>query len=282
VTGPGPTDAAESAARSERTFVLALGGYALEIAGASLVTHERIPLPRFNHVVVGRVSPERQTAFFERALDHYFQRALRPAVRVPVPVPPHIDAGLRRFAFRPRAAPYTLWVRNTGAPGPRTLRGAACVEVAPPDDVGSLVGLWAQGTVREELRRSLEVLERHPNPGDRTRALVATRKGELLGTAVVHESGEQVGLHGVTTVEGERGRGVATALVSEALALLSDRPGRPVVLASDALEVSRRLAELGFAPVLEYAEYELPTDAQLTLPEPGPAQPPRWRPPRSG
>jgi hypothetical protein len=282
MTGPGPTDTAASAARSERTFILALGGYALEIAGASLVTHERIPLPRFNHVVVGAVSPERQTAFFERALDHYFQRALRPTVRVPVPVPPHIDAGLRRFAFRPRAAPYTLWVRNTGPPGPRTAPRTTGIDVAPPDDVGSIVNLWAAGTVREELRRSLEVLERHPNPGDRTRALVATRDGELLGTAVLHESGDAVGLHGVTTVAGERGRGVATALVTEALSMLADRPGRSVVLASDALAVSKRLAELGFAPVLEYAEYELPTDAQLTLPDPGPAQPPRWRPPRAG
>ncbi|MCI4365333.1 MAG: hypothetical protein L3K10_04640, partial [Thermoplasmata archaeon] len=79
---------------AERQFVKTLGGFVLGIAGAELVTHERIPLPRFNFVVVGDVSLERGTAFFERVLDHYFQRALRPTFRVLPPVPAHLARGL--------------------------------------------------------------------------------------------------------------------------------------------------------------------------------------------
>ncbi|HTT45035.1 MAG TPA: hypothetical protein VMH38_03340, partial [Thermoplasmata archaeon] len=80
----GPTEPeVEAALATERQFVLTLGGFALELAGATLVTHEKLPVPRFNFVQELGVGRERQTTFFEHALDHYFQRALRPTFRVP-------------------------------------------------------------------------------------------------------------------------------------------------------------------------------------------------------
>ncbi len=88
--------AVEAALDAERQFVLTLGGFALEVAGATLVTHERIPAPRFNFVQVEGVGAERQAAFFERALDHYFQRALRPTFRLPEPTPPTSTRGCGR------------------------------------------------------------------------------------------------------------------------------------------------------------------------------------------
>ena len=109
--------ATEAALEAERQFVLTLGGFALEIPGATLVTHEKIPVPRFNFVQEMGVGRERQTAFFERALDHYFQRALRPTFRVPLPVPDHVDIGLRRFGFRARSAPLVLLLSSGARPG---------------------------------------------------------------------------------------------------------------------------------------------------------------------
>ena len=37
----------EAALEAERQFVFTLGGFALELAGAALVTHEKLPVPRF-------------------------------------------------------------------------------------------------------------------------------------------------------------------------------------------------------------------------------------------
>ncbi|MCI4355479.1 MAG: hypothetical protein L3K06_08985, partial [Thermoplasmata archaeon] len=102
------TDAADEfreVRRLHRGLVLALGGFALELAGGTLVTHERIPVPPFNFVDGADVAIRRQTAFFEKALDHYFQRALRPTFRVDPPVPPHVDKTLRHFGFLPTDAP---------------------------------------------------------------------------------------------------------------------------------------------------------------------------------
>ena len=84
-----------------RSFVVALGGFVLEFAGGALVTHERIAVPAFNYVDLDRLAPDRQTAFFERALDHYFQRAIRPSFRARRPVPAHVDRSLRAFGFVP-------------------------------------------------------------------------------------------------------------------------------------------------------------------------------------
>ena len=93
-------DPGERVLAGVKAFVLALGGLSLEVSGASLVTHERLLAPLFNYISVDNVGPARQAAFFERALDHYFQRALRPRVLTRIPTPGHLDEGLRRFGFR--------------------------------------------------------------------------------------------------------------------------------------------------------------------------------------
>jgi len=273
-----PSELAEIAAGTDRAFVIALGGFSLEFAGGSLVTHERIPVPRFNHVVLHRIGPSRQTAFFEKALDHYFQRAIRPTFRSTEPVPPHVDATLRRFAFRRRPEPYTLWwsrpvATEWRAPG-------VSVREAGPEELDSVVGFWTDGPNREELRRALDVLWSHPNPGERLVPLLAERDGTLVGSSVLLEQPPAASLHGVGTAPTARGVGVGSSLVAHALGLVDLREVRAVVLGSDSPRAAARLGPIGFTTLRSYVEYELPPEAELTMPSPGPAQPPRWRPPR--
>ncbi|HKV90793.1 MAG TPA: GNAT family N-acetyltransferase, partial [Thermoplasmata archaeon] len=259
-----PPELGDQAAAVERAFVLALGGFALDVAGASCVTHERIPVPRFNYVLVTGVSPERQAAFFERALDHYFQRALRPTFRIPLPVPSHLDAGLRKFAFRRRAVDSVVrWTSPLpSGPGPAD----EFLREASPDDLDKVVALWTDPREREEFRRALEVVWNRPNPGERVRAILAEKDGTVLASGVVYERGPVAGLFGVATVPGARGKGVASRLVTHALGLLEGTGVRAVVLAADAVPERDRLGTLGFTPLRTFAEYALPPDAELTLP----------------
>lgn len=273
-----PDALVDVAAGIDRTFTLALGGFSLELAGGSLVTHERIPVSRFNHVLVDRIGPGRQTAFFERALDHYFQRALRPTVRVRPPVAPYVDETLRTLAFRPRPETYVVWwARPTPAAPPVSSSEIRDVGLGELD---TIVNFWTEGPHRPELRRSLDVAGHHPNSGERLTLLVAERAGVPLGSAVVFERPPIASLHGIATVPDARGQGVASDLVTGARGLPFDAAVQAVVLASDSGRGATRLDELGFRVVREYTEYELPADAELTMPSPGPPQPPRWRPPR--
>lgn len=270
---------ADRATGAERAFVLALGGYSYDVAGASFVTHERIPVPRFNFVSVGNVGPDRQTEFFERALDHYFQRALRPTFRVPSPVPRHLEEGLARFSFVRRSS---LSARIWTQPGPRdSAKTPANVRPADPADLDAIVGLWTGDLERAELRRSLDVLWSHPNPGESVTPLLAELDGRAVGGAVLYEHDGVAGLHGVATVPGARGRGIATALVRHAATHGSGSKCGALVLSIDAPAIPRPLVELGFSLLGRYQEFDLPAGAGLTLPDPGPAQPPRWRPPRA-
>jgi GNAT superfamily N-acetyltransferase len=267
------------AAGSERAFVLALGGFAYDVAGASFVTHERIPVPRFNFVVVGNVGADRQTSFFESALDHYFQRALRPTFRVPAPAASHVDAGLRRFGFRARSAPHSLlWTRAGGRP---TRASGPMVRLATRDDLDAITALWMAERERPEFRRSLDVLWSHPNEGERVIPLLAEVDGVPVGGGVVYVYDGVAGLHGVATIPGSRGRGVASALVTRALGLSELETLGAVVLAVDSPAAERPLGALGFSALRRFVEYELPLGTELTLPDPGPPQPPRWRPPRN-
>ena len=276
-----PRDAAaEAALEAEKQLVLTLGGFALEIAGAALVTHEKIPVPRFNFVQVGNVGRERQTAFFERALDHYFQRALRPTFRVPLPVPEHLDRGLRSFGFRARPSPLALLLGRGAPPPPADGR----VVVAEPtgEAIGALASFWTGEKERPELTAALDVAVHHPNPGERLVPLVARAEGEPVSAALVYRYRSAAGIHLVATRPSARGRGAASALVGYVLREHPVGPGVGYSILSDAPTVGTRLAELGFATARSYAEYELPPDAQLALPSPGPPGPPRWRPPRGG
>jgi len=270
--------ATEAALEAERQFVLTLGGFALEMAGATLVTHEKLPVPRFNFVQELGVGRERQTAFFERALDHYFQRALRPTFRVPVPVPDHLDAGLRRFGFRPRAASLVLLLSTGERPPP----GGTAVEVrrARPAEVELVAAFWASPRERPEFRTALEVAWVHPNPHERLVPLFALLDGHVVASAIVYRYRSSAGVHAVATTPSARGQGAASDLVRFALREDPAGPGVRYSIWADSARLVARLEKLGFRPARTFQEYELPASAELAFPAPGPLGPPRWRPGR--
>ncbi len=265
------------ALEEERAFVESLGGYTLEIAGARLVTHERIPVPRFNFIQDVRVSAARQAAFFERALDHYFQRALRPTVRVAEPVEEHLDRGLRSFGFRPRAEPHCLLLAR--APGRPRGNGTFALRRPEPEEVDLVVGFWAPEKEREELRRAVEVSWTRPNPGETLVPILAEREGRAVAAALVHVHRGISAVHAVATQPTSRGQGAATALVEAALTEVVPS-GTPVAMHADSRRLVGRLESLGFAVVESHRAYDLPPEAALALPPLGPPGPPRWRPPR--
>ena len=213
----------EAALEVERQFVLTLGGFALETAGAYLVTHERIPAPRFNFVQELGVAPERQTAFFERALDHYFQRALRPRFRAPFPVAAHIDAGLRRFGFRPRPAPLVLLL---DAPDrPRPTGEPPDVRPAKTSELDLVASFWTAERERPEFRAALHVAWTHPNPHERLQPLLAFRRAEAVSAALVYRYRNVAGIYAVATRPSARGQGAASDLVRFATANAPEGPG---------------------------------------------------------
>jgi GNAT superfamily N-acetyltransferase len=270
--------AVEAALEAERQIVLTLGGFALEVAGATLVTHEKIPAPRFNFVQELGVGRERQTAFFERALDHYFQRALRPTFRVPTPAPEHVDRGLRRFGFVPKPHALRLLLEELGSPAPSP--GEVTVTEATDPDLDQVVSFWTDGRERPELRTAIDVAWHHPNPHEKLVPLLARLAGEPVAAALVYRFRAAAGIHFVATRPTARGRGAASALVAFAR---SARPvGRSAFLSiyADSPRLESRLVGLGFSPARSFVEYELPPAAELGLPPPGPPGPPRWRPPR--
>jgi GNAT superfamily N-acetyltransferase len=270
--------AVEAALEAERQFVLTLGGYALEIPGATLVTHEKIPVPRFNFVQELGVGPERQAAFFERALDHYFQRALRPTFRVPLPVAGHVEAGLRRFGFRPRSTLLKLLL-STGA-RPPAMAEEVEVHAAERSELDLVASFWTGERERPEFRTALDVAWNHPNPHEQLVPLLADLDGETVATALVYRHRSSAGIHGVATRPAARGKGAASELI--AYALLQEPVGRGVrySIFADSSRLEQRLGRIGFLPARAFQEYELPPDAVLAIPPPGPALPPQWRPPR--
>ncbi len=267
-----------AALAAEHEFVKTLGGFVLAIAGAELVTHERIPIPGFNFVEVTGVGRGRQTAFFEKALDHYFQRALRPVVRVPIPEPEHLVTGLERFGFRPRSHPLDLWWRAAG----RVSAASSEFEVRPAErgELDEAVSLWVGDRGRAEFRTAVDVAWHHPNPGERLTPMVALRGGRIVSAALRYDHGGMGGLHFVTTRPGERGQGAASALVGGAFASGPEPDAVVPFLFADSERLERRLLRLGFSAAISFREFELPAEVQLAFPPPGPPTPPRWRPPR--
>jgi len=269
--------ATEAALDAERQFVLTLGGFALEMAGATLVTHEKLPVPRFNFVQELGVGRERQTPFFERALDHYFQRALRPTFRVPLPAPDHVDAGLRRFGFRPRAAPLVLLLATGEAPPPPS--GPVTVRAALPTEVDLVTSFWVAERERPEFRTALEVAWVHPNPHERLLPIFASLNDRVVASALLYRYRSSVGIHAVATTPSARGQGAASDLVAFALREAPLGPGARYSIFADSARLVARLEKLGFRTARSFQEYELPSDAQLAFPPPGPPGPPQWRPP---
>jgi len=273
-----PDPDVEEALRAERRFVLALGGYALEIAGGTLLTHEKIPSPRFNFVSVTGVAPDRQTAFFERALDHYFQRALRPRFRVIGPVPAHVDRTLRRFSFEPCERETELLLAT--GPRPPAADGAQDVRPATAGETDLVASFWSEPSERPELRMALDVARHHPPPGESLVPLLAWEGSRAISAALVYRAGRAAGVHFVTTRPEDRGRGGASALVAAAQRLFPAGEKTRCSLFTNVPRIARHLGTLGFAPAASFVEYELPPSAELALPPPGPPTPPRWRPPR--
>jgi len=268
----------DAALESERQFVLTLGGFALEVSGAALVTHEKIPVPRFNFVQEVGVGAERQTAFFERALDHYFQRALRPTFRVSDPPAPHVDRGLRRLGFRPRTEPLVLMLDGGARPPPAPVEFS--VRPAADREVDRVSAFWTHEKERPEFRAALDIAWHHPNPAERLVPLFALRDDEPVSAALAYRFHDSVGIHAVTTRTEARGQGAASALVAWTLAHHPAGDGVRYSIFSDSPRLERRLVVLGFHAARRFREYELPADAELALPPPGPPEPPRWRPPR--
>jgi GNAT superfamily N-acetyltransferase len=279
-TGPMPHHEIESALREERELVLSLGGYALELAGGVLVANERIPVPRFNFVQYVRIHRNRQSTFLERALDHYFQRALRPSIRIEHPVPDFLDNSLRQLGFQPTPSPWSLLLRRRPVKTART-GGEYVVRTATADELPFLASFWTGATEREEFLRALAVVLEHPNPEEGLVPGIALRDGAPISAALLHTHRSSVGIHGVVTQPAARGQGAATALVAGLLELppAGEKTGT-VAMWSDSTRLDRRLGDLGFEVAVRYTVYELPAGAHLASPTaPAPA-PPRWRPPR--
>jgi GNAT superfamily N-acetyltransferase len=268
----------EAALDAERQFVFTLGGFALELAGAALVTHEKIPVPRFNFVQELGVGPERQTAFFEHALDHYFQRALRPTFRVPTPVPSHVDAGLQRFGFRPKASPLRLLLSQESVSAPPT--SDVTVRVAEHRELDLVASFWTSERERPEFRAALDVAWVHPNPHETLVPLLASLGTETVSAALVYRYRSSAGIHAVATRPSARGRGAASTIVRFARSHAIAGPVSRYSIFADSARLEHRLESLGFRPARSFVEYELPPSAELALPSPGPPAGPRWRPPR--
>jgi len=269
----------EDALESEREFVLTLGGFSLEVAGASLVTHEKLPVPRFNFVQERGVGRERQTAFFEHALDHYFQRALRPTFRVPTPVSSHVDSGLRRFGFRPKESPLILMLSDGRVTG-----GAASeveVHAASHGELDLVASFWTSERERPEFRTALDIAWMHPHPNEQLVPLLARLGSETVSAALAYRYRHTVGIHAVATRESARGQGAASALVTYAIHGQLAGPAEQYSMFADSARLERRLESLGFRSSRSFIEYELPRSAELSFPSPGPPTGPRWRPPRT-
>jgi len=279
VTELGTAELVAAALEAERQFVQSLGGHTLSLAGGRLVTNERIPIPRFNFIQELNVHVERKTAFFERALDHYFQRALRPTLRAEVPVPEHLDRTLTKMGFRANKEPLRLLIARSETPP--NASSSIQVRAARPEEVDQIVSFWTDEPYRAELRRGIDVLWNHPNPEEELVPMLACLDAELVSAALVYRYGRSTTIHFVSTLPVARGQGAATQLVHEVLVGARARPHQRVSIFAESSRLEGRLRSIGFEVVRRYALYELPPEAELALPPVGPTSPPRWRPPRN-
>jgi GNAT superfamily N-acetyltransferase len=278
---PGPDEArVDAALREERGLVLSLGGYAVELSGGVLVVNERIPVPRFNFVQQVTVSRSRQSAFLEWALDHYFQRALRPSFRLEESATAGpFRATLEKFGFR-SAGSRRLLLRTAsgvGAIPPSSLE----VGGVPSDDLPAVAAFWTGERERAEFLRALDVVVHHPNPQERLLPVWARSQGAPVAAGLWHRFEAAYGIHGIATRPEARGQGAATGLVAWVLAHEVPPEARVVAIWADSDRLERGLVRLGFETVRRYTEFSLPPDAELALPPAAAPGPPRWRPPRS-
>jgi len=266
-------------AEEERALICALGGYALQLSGGWLVTHERLAGSRFNFIDIGPLAPARRTAFLERALDHYFQRALRPIVRMDPLAPPGIIDSLERLGFEEREAPLQLLVRGPGSPREMTPRHP--VRPLTIEELPLLHRLWGGPKELPEIRASLDVAVSAPARGEEVLPVAAIAGSGPVSVGLLHGWNGMWGLHAVATLPGHRGGGWASELTIGSWGLCERAHGGRLGLRLDSARVPSRLAAAGFDSVARYRVFELPGDHALEIPPPGPPQPPRWRPPRA-
>ncbi len=228
---------------------------------------------------MARSLPADRTAFFERALDHYFQRALRPTFRVSDPVPPHVDSSLQTLGFRRRPFRLSLLARATLA-APSSAAGFH-VRPAREEEFDGFLSLWTGERERPELRSAVDVLWHHPNPDERLTPVVVTRGGPIVCAGLLYVHRGVAGLHFITTRPGERGQGAASALVSGVFGTGGPGAMPHGFLFADSPRLEARITSLGFRLLRGFVVYELPPEAELALPSTGPPSPPRWRPPRA-
>jgi GNAT superfamily N-acetyltransferase len=270
----------EEVLREERELVLAFGGFAVEIPGAVLVTNERIPVPRFNFVQDVAVARDRLAGFFERALDHYFQRALRPDFHVLEPVPGYLAKALAQFEYRARVEPRSALLHPRSVPI-STPRHEFRIAVADAEAFDEVVGFWSETREREELRRHLETVHHHANPDETLLPVLAYDGKEPVSAALLHGFRGTWGIHGVATQPGRRGQGAATAIVAESVYRIVPEDARAIVIWADQTRIRARLEGMGFHEVARFQVFELAAGAELHLPSVPGVSTPRWRPPRS-
>jgi GNAT superfamily N-acetyltransferase len=258
----GPATPVDWGLRNERGFCGAFGGYSLEIPGGYLVVNEKVPVARFNHVQDVRTSPGRVLAFVERALEHYFQRALRPTFEIPDSVEqPLLLRALERAGYRhlgPAQERRLLWWdpegTERGGPPSRSLE----VEVMGPDsDLDLLARFWMREREREEIVRSLDVALSHPNPGEEIRPYLAREQGVPVATAMIYRYRGTAGLHSVAILPSARARGLGTSLVHWILEDWVRSGGGPLTMWIERDRVPGPLRSLGFREVARYRVYAL-------------------------
>ena len=110
--------------------------------------------------------------------------------------------------------------------------------------------------------------------------LLASVSDVPVAAALLYRYRGAAGLHFVATRPSARGQGAATSIVAYARRERPLHGGAILSIFADSERLERRLERLGFVAARSFVEYELPRDAHLALPPPGPPGPPRWRPPR--
>lgn len=244
--------------RVTRSLALVMGGYAVEVPGATMVVNEKVPVPRFNWVQDVQQSPGRVLAFVERALEHYYQRALRPTFDLRAGVSQDLLVrclGEAHYRSRGPTGRRHLLLRGAAEPPPGRPPSTLEARVAEEEDLDSVVDFLAEGRFREEVWRSLEVVIAHPNPGERFVPYLGWDEGKPVAVGLLHHTAGAAGLHALASLPEARGRGHATSLLNAILRDLS--PPARLWMTLEGESVARPVREMGFETVASFEVFEL-------------------------
>lgn len=249
----------------DRRFSFLFGGYGVELPEAHLVVNERLPAPRFNWVQDLRCSPGRATAFLERTLDHYYQRALRPTFEVrSEEVDPGIEKALG-LAHYERQGPsrrrqLLRWEPGEGAARLGPSAGGDAAQVPAPltdEELPAFAELLVLPRQQPEVVRCLQVAQTHPNPGERVAVYAVRGPSGLRSVALYLRQGGHAGLFAVGTRPEDRSRGLATELVAGVLRAEALPQAVPVVLSFEGPKPPAPLLRLGFEPLVSFDVFAL-------------------------